>query len=275
MPIHQNGAQFSELVAIMQRLLAPDGCPWDREQTLDTLKPYLIEEAHEVLEAIEENDIPEHCQELGDVLLQIVFQAEVRAAENSFGIDDVIRAISEKLVRRHPHVFGDVKVEGSGEVVENWSKIKATEHAKKGHVRGPLDGIPQSLPALLQAQRMGEKAARVGFDWPDIAGVRRKIDEELGELDEAIGQQDTQAIAHELGDVLLAMTRLASKLSVAPEDALRSAISRFRKRFQTMCELAQAAGKSETLSGMTLDEMEELWQTAKRAIQASSQVLKK
>lgn len=263
MPIRQSGSNFGELVALMQRLLGPDGCPWDREQTLDSLKPFLIEEAHEVLEAIEEGDVPEHCKELGDLLLQIVFQAELRAAADAFGIDDVIRAIVEKMVRRHPHVFGEVKVEGSAEVLSNWSKIKAGEHAEQGRERGPLDGVPASLPALLQAQRLGEKVAAVGFDWPDVKGVRAKLDEELGELDEAIATGQAEAITEEIGDVLLTVTRLAAKLGVAPEDSLRAGLRRFRRRFEAMRQAAQANGHPANLEGMTLDEMDRLWRAAK------------
>src|SRR5262249_38694758 len=177
------GEKFAELVEIMRRLLGEGGCPWDREQTLETLKPYLIEEAYEVLEAMD-GAPREHCEELGDLLFQVVFQSALREAAGQFDVDDVSAAICAKLVRRHPHVFGDAKVADSAEVLRNWEKIKATERAEKG-VERTLHGIPGALPALARALRVQDKAARVGFDWPDAEGPRRKVDEELRELDEA------------------------------------------------------------------------------------------
>ena len=216
MPITQRGTNFPELVDIMQKLLAPDGCPWDREQTMQTLEPFLIEEAYEVLEAIDTDDAREHCEELGDLLFQIVFQAELRAREGKFGIEDVVRAIATKMIRRHPHVFGDLKVKDSDEVLANWGKLKEAEHKEKGIQRRALEGVPVNLPALLRAQRIGEKAAAVGFDWPDIAGVREKVVEELAEIDEAVKSGDPAAIENEVGDLLLAASRLAAKLGVAP-----------------------------------------------------------
>jgi MazG family protein len=262
MPIVQRGANFGELVALMQRLLSPDGCPWDREQTLATLKPFLVEEAYEVLEAIDAGDVREHCEELGDLLFQIVFQAELRAAEGAFGIEDVITAIHRKMVRRHPHVFGEVAVKDSSEVLANWDKLKAAEHAEQGKQRRALDGVPLDLPALLRAQRIGEKAAAVGFDWPDAAGVREKIKEELAEIDEAIASGDQAAVEHEVGDLLLAVSRYAAKLGVAPEDALRSALRRFSSRFEAMEERVTASGKQ--LKGSTLEELDRVWTEVKR-----------
>ena len=270
MHIHQDGKRFGELVAVMQRLLAPDGCPWDREQTLETLKAFVIEETYEVIEAIEANDVAGHCEELGDLLMQIVFQAELRAAEGRFGIDDVAGAIVDKLVRRHPHIFADVKVKDSDEVLANWKAIKAKEHAEKGAPRGPLDGVPRGMPALLQAQRIGEKAADVGFDWPDVKGVRDKLDEEIRELDEAVAAKDARAIGEEMGDVLFTLTRLSSKLGVAPEDALRAATDRFRARFAAMQQAAVLVGRPADLKGLSLDEMDLLWRAAKRALATSA-----
>jgi MazG family protein len=262
MAIAQRGDNFGELVAIMQRLLAPDGCPWDREQSLQTLKPFLVEEAYEVLEAIDKNDVPEHCEELGDLLFQIVFQAELRAAAGAFGIDDVIAAIATKMRRRHPHVFGETKVKDADEVLANWGKLKQAEHQEKGKVRRALDGVPLDLPALLRAQRLGEKAAAVGFDWPDIQGVRDKVDEELREIDEAVAGGNRDEIEHEIGDLLLAVSRLAAKLGVAPEDALRSALRRFTSRFEAMeSQILERGGK---LSETPLEEMDRLWNAIKR-----------
>ncbi|MSP62421.1 MAG: nucleoside triphosphate pyrophosphohydrolase [Myxococcales bacterium] len=257
--IHQSGANFGELVAIMQRLLSKDGCPWDREQSLQTLKPFLIEEAHEVLEAIDAQDPEGHREELGDLLFQIVFQSELRAAEGAFGIEDVVAAIARKMVRRHPHVFGDLKVSGSEEVLANWGKLKAEEHAEQGKRRATLDGVPQALPSLLRAQRIGEKAAAVGFDWPDLAGVRAKVTEELGELDEAIASGDAAAIGEELGDLLFVLTRIASWCKVDAEGALAACIRRFRGRFEDM---ESRAGRP--LPELSLAEMDLLWRDAKR-----------
>jgi len=262
MPITQRGANFPELVEIMQKLLAPDGCPWDREQTLQTLEPFLIEEAYEVLEAIDIDDAREHCEELGDLLFQIVFQAELRAREGKFGIEDVVRAIATKMRRRHPHVFGDVKVKDSDEVLANWGKLKEAEHKEKGIQRRALEGVPVNLPALLRAQRIGEKAAAVGFDWPDIAGVREKVVEELAEIDDAVKSGDPAAIEHEVGDLLLAASRLAAKLGVAPEDALRSALRRFQGRFEAMEDRVIERGAK--VADTPLEELDRIWNEVKK-----------
>ncbi len=262
MALTQRGSNFPELVEIMQRLLAPDGCPWDREQTLQTLEPYLFEEAYEVLEAIDTGDVREHCEELGDLLFQIVFQAELRAREGKFGIDDVVRAIATKMIRRHPHVFGDAKVKDANEVLANWGKLKEAEHKEKGIQRRALEGVPVNLPALLRAQRLGEKAAAVGFDWPDVAGVREKIEEELREIDEAVSGGDRAQIEHELGDLLLAVSRLSAKLGVAPEDALRSALRRFQSRFEAMEDRVIANGAK--VGDTPLEELDRIWNEVKR-----------
>jgi MazG family protein len=262
MPITQRGSNFPELVDIMQKLLAPDGCPWDREQSLQTLEPFLIEEAYEVLEAIDAGDAREHCEELGDLLFQIVFQAELRAREGKFGIEDVVRAIATKMIRRHPHVFGDAKVKDSDEVLANWGKLKAAEHKEKGIQRRALEGVPVNLPALLRAQRVGEKAAAVGFDWPDVAGVREKVDEELREIDEAVAGGDRAQIEHELGDLLLAVSRLSAKLGVAPEDALRSALRRFQSRFEAMEDQVVARGAK--VAETPLEELDRIWNEVKK-----------
>ncbi|MDB4964682.1 MAG: nucleoside triphosphate pyrophosphohydrolase [Myxococcales bacterium] len=263
MALAQRGTTFPELVDIMKRLLAPDGCPWDREQTLQTLEPYLIEEAYEVLEAIDAGDAEGHCDELGDLLFQIVFQAELRAVEGKFGIDDVVSAIATKMKRRHPHVFGDVTVKDSNEVLANWGKLKAEEHKEKGIKRRALGGVPVALPALLRAQRIGEKAAAVGFDWPDIQGVREKVLEELGEIDEAVASGDPAQIEHEVGDLLLAASRLSAKLGVAPEDALRSALRRFQSRFEAMEDQVVAAGGE--VAKTPLEELDRIWNLVKKA----------
>jgi MazG family protein len=257
MPQRQEGETLPRLVQIMQRLLAPGGCPWDREQTLETLRPYVIEEAHEVVDAIDRGAPDDLREELGDLLLQIVFQSELARSKGWFGPDDVVDAICTKLVRRHPHVFADVKVETAAEVISNWEAIKARE--KEG--RGALEGVPVALPALLRALRMGEKAARVGFDWPDGQGARDKIGEELTELDQAVRAGDRAHAERELGDLLFSIVNYARKLSLDPEAALRGTLDRFARRVRAIEQRVQADGRAvESLSPAELDE---LWASVK------------
>jgi MazG family protein len=262
LPGKQTGAEVTKLVGLMQRLLAEGGCPWDREQTLETLVPYLVEETYEVVDAIAAGDAADHREELGDLLLQIAFQSELRFAEGKFGIDDVARGIVAKLVRRHPHVFGDVVAKDAGAVLANWAKLKAVEKAEKGK-HGALDGIPRSAPALLRATRAGEKAGAVGFDWPDADGPRAKIDEELGELDEARRAGDRAHMQRELGDTLFALVNLARKLGLDAEQALREATDRFATRFRHVETTLAAEGRA--VSDANPEEQERLWQSAKRA----------
>src|SRR5437016_7951804 len=193
---------IGRLLGIMDKLRDPGGCPWDREQTLRTLTPYLLEEAHEVIEAIEAGDAAHHREELGDLLFQVVFQARIAREEGKFDFADVCDGISDKLTRRHPHVFGDVSVSGSREVVRNWERIKADERKEKGQERSAIGGVPVSLPALVRAERLTEKAGAVGFDWPDAESVMSKVREELDELSEALDSGDRAQIEHELGDLL-------------------------------------------------------------------------
>jgi MazG family protein len=254
----QDGRSLTRLVEIMRRLLAPDGCPWDREQTLQTLRPYVIEEAHEVVDAIDHGSPEELREELGDLLLQIVFQSELARAQGWFGPDDVVSAICDKLVRRHPHVFGDQQVSGVGEVLANWEAIKAQEKAG----RGALDGVPKALPSLLRAWRVADKAARVGFDWPDRAGARAKVDEELAELDAAIGSGDAKAVEHELGDVLFALVSVARKSEIDPEAALRGTLDRFTERVRWVER--RVAEQGQELSTLSAEQLDALWQQAKR-----------
>lgn len=262
LPGKQTGAAVQQLVGLMQRLLAPGGCPWDREQTLATLVPYLVEETYEVVDALSEGTVADHREELGDLLLQIVFQSELRHAEGQFGIDDVARGIVEKLVRRHPHVFGDVQVAGSEEVLTNWAKLKAAEKAEKGK-KGALDGIPRSAPALLRATRAGEKAGAVGFDFADAEGPRSKVDEELRELDEARARGDSAAMASELGDALFALVNLGRKLGLDPESALRDATDRFARRFRHIETELEKAGRP--VASGSPEELDRLWEAAKAA----------
>ncbi len=245
----------------MRRLLAPGGCPWDREQTLQSLRTYVIEEAYEVVDAIDKGAPESLCEELGDLLLQIVFQAELARAQGWFGLDDVIDSICEKLVRRHPHVFADTELSTSREVILNWEKLKAAE--RKQHGIGVLDGVPGSLPALLRAMRVGEKASRVGFDWPDAAGAREKLDEELGEMDRAFESGDPDAIRREIGDVLFTVANLARKAKVDPEGALRDTLSRFTRRMKRVETELNDSGRD--FVGMTAEQLDELWLRAKKA----------
>lgn len=262
LPGKQTGAEVSKLVGLMQRLLAPEGCPWDREQTLETLVPYLVEETYEVVDALAAGTVDDHREELGDLLLQIVFQSELRFSEGRFGIDDVARGIVAKLVRRHPHVFGDVMAKDADAVLANWAKLKAAEKAEKGK-HGALDGIPKSAPALLRATRAGEKAGAVGFDWPDADGPRAKIDEELRELDQARRAGDRAEIERELGDVLFAVCNLGRKLGLDPESALRAATDRFARRFAHLEGALAAQGRSVSDAGAA--EQDKLWHAAKLA----------
>src|SRR3954454_5109513 len=223
----QDGSTLTRLVAVMQRLLGPDGWPWDREQSFETLRKYVLEEACEVIDAIDSGDRKAIREELGDLLLQIVFQAELGRKEGEFSIDDVVSGIVEKLVHRHPHVFGDMDAKDADEVLRNWEKIKAKE---KGE-RGILGGVPRSLPALTRAQRIGEKVERVGFDWEDASGSRAQVTEEMGELDRAIASGDETAIEDEMGDVLFALVNLSRHVKVDAEGALRRTIDKFTRRF--------------------------------------------
>lgn len=223
----QDGATLVRLVGVMRRLLAPNGCPWDREQSFETLRKYVLEEACEVIDAIDSGNRDALREELGDLLLQVVFQAELLRAEGKFAIDDVISGIVEKLVSRHPHVFGDVKADTSEEVLTNWEKLKAKE--KQG--RGILGGVPRSMPALVRAQRIGEKVSRVGFDWPDSGGSMAKVREEMTELEQAIASGDVKHQEEELGDALFALVNLARHIDVDAEGALRRTIEKFTTRF--------------------------------------------
>ena len=262
LPGKQTGTEVTKLVGLMQRLLAPDGCPWDREQTLATLVPYLVEETYEVVDALASGSVTDHREELGDLLLQVIFQSELRFTEGAFGIDDVARGIVAKLVRRHPHVFGDVKAQNADEALASWAKLKAEEKAKQGK-KGALDGIPKSAPALLRASRAGEKAGAVGFDWPDATGPRRKIDEELGELDRALSSGDRAEIESELGDTLFAVVNLARKLGLDAESALRAATERFGRRFAHLEETLAAQGRA--VRDASPEEQDRLWEAAKAA----------
>ncbi|MCA9540628.1 MAG: nucleoside triphosphate pyrophosphohydrolase [Myxococcales bacterium] len=259
-----HGAEFERLVAIMARLRAPDGCPWDRKQTLDSLRQWLVEETYEVLDAIERRDVRAHCDELGDLLLQVVFQAQIRAEEGSFDVGDVARAIADKMQRRHPHVFGDAVIDDTAELRRAWAQIKAQEQSARGERRGTLDGVPPALPALLRALRLGQKAAGVGFDWPDVTRVMAKIDEERDELIAAMADGDPGRVEAELGDLLFSVVNLARHLNVDPETALHAASARFSARFSAVEAGVRADGHE--ISTLAIDALEARWQAAKRRL---------
>jgi MazG family protein len=267
------GHRLPELVAIMDRLLAPDGCPWDREQTLDTLRPFLVEETYEVLDALERRDVAGHCEELGDLMMQIVFHAAIRRGEGNFDIDDVIASISDKLVSRHPHVFGDTTgVDTADKVLAQWDQLKAKEKAKKhaatadvlSGVEGTprtLAGLPVGLPALPRAQKLGTRAGRVNFDWPGYEGSLAKVREEVDEVAEVAERKDRSAAHAEIGDLLFAVVNLARKLDVDAESALHDACAKFVRRFEFIEDRLADAGRGP--KDASLEELDSLWNRAK------------
>jgi MazG family protein len=258
------GEAFARLVSLIERLRAPDGCPWDREQTHESLKPMAIEEAYELVEAIDEGRDEDLVGELGDLLLQVVFHAQIGAEEGRFTAADVADRVSEKMVRRHPHVFGDDGARTSGEVLKNWEVQKAAERHEKGAADGSmLDSVSKAHPAVMEAYQITTKAARVGFDWKDAPAVLGKLDEELVELREALaaGGSGTRAVAEEVGDLLFVAVNLARKAGVDPESALKAANRKFRGRFRHIEERLKERGRSPAQS--TLEEMDALWQEAK------------
>ena len=252
---------FDELVQLMTTLRGPNGCPWDRKQTLPSLKPFIIEESYEVVDAIDRDDRLDLCEELGDFLLQAVFIAEVTREEGSFDIYDAVTAIHEKLVRRHPHVFGDVEARDAEQVLVNWEKLKNEE--RKAENKSVLAGVPRSLPALLKAARLTEKAARVGFDWRRTEDVFSKIEEEIGELREAISSGDEANVHDEVGDLLFTIANIARKLNVNAEEALQSTNRKFRRRFELMEASVREGGRN--LDQLSLEQMDALWDKAKAA----------
>jgi nucleoside triphosphate diphosphatase len=268
---------ISRLIEIMAALRDPQiGCPWDIEQDFSTIAPYTIEEAYEVADAIARHDIDDLRDELGDLLLQVVYHAQMAEEAREFAFGDVVEAITEKMIRRHPHVFGDEKARGAGMAKGMWEKIKAEEKAQKRaarlskgldpeeHGKGFLDGVPVALPALTRALKLQEKAARVGFDWTDSGPILDKIEEEIGELREAMARNDPDSMKDEFGDVLFALVNLGRHLKIDSEAALAGTNEKFRSRFHHVERAVNASGGS--LDASTLDEMEELWQQAKTAV---------
>jgi MazG family protein len=257
------GEKFQRLVAIMQRLRSPDGCPWDRDQTFDTIKPYTLEETYEVLDAIDRRDWNDLAEELGDYMLQAVFYAQMAAEQDLFRIEDALDAINQKLIRRHPHVFGSESAETPGDVKRIWGEVKAAEKKDKGQdAKGLLDGVPRALPALVEAQQIASRAAGTGFDWQNAEQVIEKLHEELGEFDEARRGSSHDKLEDELGDMLFVLVNLARFVKVDPEQALRRTNAKFRERWSFIeRRLAQSGRKPEDSN---IDEMEALWQEAKR-----------
>jgi len=259
-----NTRDFTALVEVIAALRGPNGCPWDKEQTHNTLTQYAIEEAHELAAAIDANDKPGTIEELGDLLLQVVLHAEIGRQSGEFDLADVIQGITEKMIHRHPHVFGDVKVRDSGEVLDNWAKIKAAEKSQtNSQPTSPFASLPEAMPALIRAQKIGAKTVRYNFDWEKVEDVVAKVEEELGELKEAIREKSQHEQQKELGDLLFSVTQLARHLNFDAEQALRMTNKKFEKRFMLMRQLIDSAGLDFTQ--LNVAELEKYWQNAKLA----------
>ena len=249
--------KFDELVNIIARLRAPDGCKWDREQTHKTLKQNFIEETYEALDAIDDNDMKHLQEELGDVLLQVVLHSQIASEEGAFTIDDVADGISKKLVHRHPHVFGDVKVNSTAEILDNWEKLKKEE---KPHRKSVMDGISPSLPALFAAYKISKKAVKTGFEWPNIESLKECIQSEFTEFEDAVKEEDQNHIEEEMGDILFAVVNLARWYKINPEIALANANKKFMARFRKMEELSE-----KPIEENSLEEFDALWKKAKKS----------
>lgn len=254
---------FSDLLEIMKLLRSENGCPWDREQTHDSLKKYLIEETYEVLEAIDLNDKDKMCEELGDLLLQIVFHAQIASEQGTFNIEDIITGVCRKMVLRHTHVFGQDKADTADDVVENWEKIKKKEKGIKSNT-DVLKDIPSNLPALMRSYKIQQKASRVGFDWDNVDEVFEKVREEIDELKDVYKSKDVARINDEIGDVLFSIVNLSRFLDVQPELALTGTINKFIARFEYIERESARDGKK--MEDMTLKEMDEYWNKSKEQI---------
>lgn len=262
--------EFNELVAVMERLRAPGGCPWDREQTYASLAQYLLEETYETFDAIQEadktGDTTNLREELGDILLQVVFHSTIAAEKGDFTIDEVVKGVTEKLVLRHPHVFGEEELATAADVLNNWDKLKANEREKSGKIEKEkdsiLDDVTLHFPALLEGLKLTKKAAKVGFDWTDAAEIFDKLNEELDELNRAIADDEQAKIEEEIGDLLFVVVNLARKLEVEPETALKKTNHKFRRRFKFIEQQLKERGRS--LEESSLEEMDALWNQAKK-----------
>lgn len=259
----KNLNEFSSLLQLMRDLRGPGGCPWDKEQTHLSLAPYAIEETFEMVEALEKQDDPEFCEELGDVLFQVVLHAQLATERNAFTITDVIQAISEKLVRRHPHVFSEVSVSGTEEVIKNWDNIKAKE--KAGKIK-PVFSLPKGLPALPTAEKIGTKTEKLKFDWAEAKQVLAQLKSEIAELEEEMNktEQNTESLDHEMGDVLFSAAQLARHLKLNAESSLRRANLRFQKRFNYMLSFCE--DDAEKFTALSSDRKEQLWARAKKEL---------
>ena len=255
------GALFDSLLSVMARLRGEGGCPWDREQTRQSLKPYLIEEAYEALEAIDEGSTDHIMEELGDVLFQVVFHSQVASEQGEFSMADLLERCRDKMVRRHPHVFGDGAVSNAKEALSQWERIKRGERGPEGEPRSALEGVPRSLPALLRAQRLQVKAGRIGFDWPDWSGAWAKVREEVLELDRAAAQGNAGQVREELGDLLFSIVNAARLLDVDAEDCLRQAAEKFTRRFREVEAAMRATGR--TVGEASLRELDQAWEGVK------------
>ena len=253
--------EFIQLMHVLKRLRAPDGCPWDREQTPDTIKKYMIEEAYELYEAIENEDPEEVKEELGDLFFLLLFLSDLYEEEGAFSLADALSAIREKMIRRHPHIFGQVKVKDSKDVVANWQAIKGKEQQKKGKKKSSLGNLPLALPALQRAFRLGERASRVGFDWDEPSRVLDKLREEIKELECALKNGRSREVEEELGDVLFTVSNLCRKLDYNPEEVLKKALKKFVERFQKMEEKINREGKE--MANLGIHELESYWQEVK------------
>lgn len=255
---------FARLRWVLKALRAPDGCPWDRAQTLKTIEPCLQEECYELLDAMAGDDLAHHREELGDVLLQVLFQCDIREEQGAFGFDDVAAALADKLIRRHPHVFGQASAGDTEAALRNWERIKQTE--RKGPEASALDGVPAALPALLRAQRTQHKAAKVGFDWKGAEGPDAKLDEEIAELRAAMREGRKDGVAEELGDALFTLVNLARHLDVDAESALRAATEKFARRFKAVERRVKASGRE--MAALSLAELDAEWDAVKREARA-------
>jgi MazG family protein len=255
------GVLFERLLDIMQRLRGPAGCPWDREQTPTSLKPYLIEEAYEVLEALETGEPAALCEELGDLLFQVIFHVQIASEHEAFTMADLLGRLAAKMVSRHPHVFGEASARTPGEALAQWETMKQREAAAQGRRRSIIAGVPRALPSLLRAQRIQSKAARVNFDWPDAAAAWAKVEEEMGEAARALARGDRTALEEELGDALFSLVNVARLSGLDADEALRRAIEKFHRRFTTMEDDLIARGKS--VEGVSSEELERSWEAVK------------
>lgn len=263
------GVLFESLLDIMARLRGPHGCPWDREQTPTSLKPFLVEEAYEVLEAIESGSAPAVREELGDLLFQIIFHARLAAEAGDFTMVEVLDHLARKMIRRHPHVFGEAAVASARQALAQWETIKQSEAMDEGRPRSVLEGVPRSLPSLLRAQRLQSKVARVGFDWPDAVAAWQKVREELVEAEAALNRGDRPRIQEELGDVFFSLVNVARLCEIDAEEALQGTIEKFRRRFGQMETDLTAQGKD--AASVTPEELERLWQAAKAREQSGGE----